>query len=199
MTTVPPPIPPRAPAIAEKVTAARDVLAALEAKTPGLTLRNAEERPGAHADLKQHRVAVAAAAAELEAMRDAYDEAIESDRSAVASRSASIRAMDPADLIEGITREKCCDGCTADGGCLLLAGINRCAHPRKAGLPPEMTNDRDLRNLQAAASTELFRQDEVNFFSIGEDDDDADDLEDDEDGDAEDDATSDDLEEEPAA
>lgn len=181
---LPPPIPPRAPAVRVQVDLAKAALDALEARTRYFKLRDAEGQPGARGELKQHQAAVDAAREEYELLRDALEEAIDCDRRTVADRSAAIRAMDPADLVEGITREKCCAGCSPDGGCLLVAGINRCAHPLKGALPPELSGDRDLRGLQAAATDELIRQANA-LLSDDEEEWDEDDEDDEDEGDDE--------------
>lgn len=173
----PPPVPERAPAVKQQVDAAKAALEEIDRRTGHFKLRDAEGHPGARTELKQHQANVDAARAEYDLLRDALDEAIESDRTAAAARSTAIREMDPADIIEGIDREKCCNGCGPDSGCMLLAGINRCAHPRKAGMPPEFSNDRVLRNFQTAASAEIYRQEEAKFFGTDEGED-GEDLED---------------------
>ena len=151
---LPPRLLARATAIRAQVEAAKTALAEIEGKTRQFALRDAEGQPGARAALKEHQAKVDAAKGELELKRDAYDQALEADRTATAARAEAIRAMDPVELVEGIGRDECPSGCS-DGECLLAGGLNRCCHPRKAGLPPEFSNDSALRAIQAAAMQEL--------------------------------------------
>lgn len=167
--TIPPKLPPRAPAIVEQVKAAEAVLAGLEAQTPSLALAKAELQPGAHAAYSAQLDAIAAARADVDAKASAAEAAAALDRTAAAERIALIRAADPYDLIEGVTSTDCCDGCSA-AECLLAGGLGFCQHPNKSAIPPGLMADPVIRKLRETARAEIEAQ--VRGDYDGEDEDD---------------------------
>ncbi|MET4149912.1 hypothetical protein [Bradyrhizobium sp. RT7b] len=152
--SIPPKIPPRAPAMVEQVKAAEAVLAALAAETPRLALAKAELQPGAHKAYTEHEAKVAAARLDLDAKIGAAEAAAELDRQAAIDRRLMIRNADPDDLLEGISALDCCEGCS-ESECLLLGGLPRCGHPNKGNLPPELMNDQTIRRLRTIAIAEI--------------------------------------------
>jgi hypothetical protein len=152
--SLPPRIPPRAPAMVAQVKEAEATLAALSAETPRLALAKAELLPGAHKAYTEHEAKVAAARLDLDAKVGAAEAAAELDRQAATDRRVMIRNADPDDLLEGISALDCCEGCS-EAECILLGGLPRCGHPSKGNLPPELMNDQAIHRLRTIAIAEI--------------------------------------------
>jgi membrane protein involved in colicin uptake len=152
--SIPPKLPPRAPAMIAQVKDAEAAFADLEAKTPLLLLAKAEMQSGAHKAFTTHEAALKAARADLDDKTAAAEAAAELDREADRARVEMLRNADVDDLLEGFSATDCCDGCSATE-CMIAPGLGRCAHPKKGGLPIAYGSDPVLRRLQGAAHEEL--------------------------------------------
>lgn len=155
--TIPPKLPPRAPALLEQVKAAEAAVAGLEAQTPVLALAKAELQPGAHKAYTEHLEAIAAARANLDAMASAAEAAAEIDRRAAKERIEVLRSADPEDLLDGISATECCEGCS-EGECLLAGGLAFCQHPNKSAIPPALMSDPVIRKFREVARAEIEAQ-----------------------------------------
>jgi hypothetical protein len=109
---------------------------------------------GAHDAYVSHEAKLAAAQSDLSAKIGAAEAAAELDRQAAVERRQMLRTMDPHELVEGITRDRCPDACSKNE-CVLAGGLPRCAHPCKGGLSVELWSDPVIGALRTAALDEI--------------------------------------------
>jgi hypothetical protein len=101
-----PPVP-RAPLVVVRQRAAQKELSELKALIPERALASAEGKPGARENLAELHQKISATEFEIGCNPAAREFAIPLDQAAAAAWSAEVQALEPADIVAGITRDQC--------------------------------------------------------------------------------------------
>jgi hypothetical protein len=110
-------------------------LDALKARAAQLALASARGEPGAQAALSALHGKIQATEFEIGCNPAAFELASKEDADAEATWRAALQTIEPAMIVEGISKEQCCRRCTPGipGGCVITAAAphagGTCGHP----------------------------------------------------------------------
>jgi hypothetical protein len=144
---------PRAPLVVARLRSAQRELADLKLQIPERALASAEGKPGARENLAELCQKISATEFEIGCNPAAREFAIPIDQAAAAAWKAEVQGLDPADIVDGITKEQCCSRCRP-GACVITASdpfSGPCQHPVLVGAL-ELTRYRENPRIQALHS-----------------------------------------------
>jgi hypothetical protein len=148
------------PSVGVRLAWCRRRLEELQGERAALALASALREPGAAAAVADLGQKISALEFEISCSLKAADLASQRDREAMAAWRASLQTLPIEKLIEGISRESCCNLCATPAGCVITGSDpmsgGSCAHPVREGGPgPQYQDNPRVQEIYLAACASL--------------------------------------------